>query len=310
VDYGALEMVTLAQICLWLFKQSSMADAINAGKDLHIDLAADFVGNSYGEMLALKKAKDKQTLNLRQMAKIGNFGLAGGMGAPKLVASARSQDARFCELAGVSAKCSENKRINRWYDRPIPPVCCECVKIAVEIRKAYLKKWKEMRRYLDLAGQIAEDCSNGIPLESLSEGNMKRLEPKYAACANHYFQHHAAVGAKDALWRLAKECYTDDGSVLYGNCYPVLFIHDEIICEVREEVAHECALRQTEVMVKAMQKHCPDVKVSAEPALMRRWFKGAEAAWDKNKRLKPWWPPVEKWDWAPDQEQMRKDMER
>jgi hypothetical protein len=118
---------------------------------------------------------------------------------------------------------------------------------------------------------------------------MLRLEPSFCAVANHFFQHLAAVGAKDALWRLSKEAYTDRKSVLFNNFRIVAFIHDEIIAEVREEVAHECAMRQTEVMVKTMQEHTPDVLITAEPTLMKRWWKQAKPVW-VNGKLVPWEP--------------------
>jgi hypothetical protein len=35
-----------------------------------------------------------------------------------------------------------------------------------------------------------------------------------------------------------------------------------------------------QLMIPAMQMHMPDVRISAEPALMRRWVKAAEAEWE------------------------------
>ena len=83
-------------------------------------------------------------------------------------------------------------------------------------------------------------------------------------------------------------------------------IPDEILSEIREEVLTEAALAKTKIMVDVMQEHCPDVKVSAEPAACRRWFKSAAPVW-KDGKLRPWWPKT--WDWAPDQEQMQKDLQ-
>ena len=41
-------------------------------------------------------------------------------------------------------------------------------------------------------------------------------------------------------------------------------------------------------MVAEMKKYVPDVKVKAEPALMRFWTKEAEAKYDASGRLIPW----------------------
>lgn len=42
-------------------------------------------------------------------------------------------------------------------------------------------------------------------------------------------------------------------------------------------------------MVEEMAKVCPDVRISAEPALMRRWYKEAKAVY-VDKKLVPWEP--------------------
>jgi DNA polymerase I-like protein with 3'-5' exonuclease and polymerase domains len=69
----------------------------------------------------------------------------------------------------------------------------------------------------------------------------------------------------------------------------MIFAHDELILEMPEEKAHEAALRQVEVMVASMKEYVPDVRVSAEPALMRRWYKDAAPVYVDG-RLVPWEP--------------------
>lgn len=308
VDYSALELCTLAQVCLWLFQKSEMAEAINAGRDLHVQMAAGVSGISYEEAIACVEAEDVEILNLRQSMKAANFGLPGLMGAPKLVLSARKDGLSFCELAGVSDDCSKNRRISEWYQRKIPPVCAECLELASRYKEAWYETWPEMRDYHKAAQAQADECSQGTPLQSLGEGEMLRLETVPGSCANHWFQRLAAVGAKHALWLLSKECYTNRNSVLYNNCRPVVSLHDEIITEVREEVAHEALLRQSEIMVAAMQEHVPDVKISVSAALCRRWFKKAKKALDSKGRYRPWWPTD--WTWPADQEQMKADLAR
>jgi hypothetical protein len=155
---------------------------------------------------------------------------------------------------------------------------------------------------------------------------MLRLDPSAGAISNHFFQNLAAQGAKLALVRLTRECLTDRKSVLYRAARPVVFVHDEIITELREDVAHECAERQAEVMIAAMRELVPDVRISAVPALARRWFKSMEDVRSADGRLRPWWPPdgvsakpgesteahraraLREWTWAPDQVTMRQDL--
>lgn len=111
---------------------------------------------------------------------------------------------------------------------------------------------------------------------------------------NTFFQGLAADGAKHAGFNIARECYLEDPygegpTDLYG-CRTVLFLHDEFILEVPEERAHDACMRLCYVMERSMRDYIPDVMVRAEPALMRRWYKGAEIMHDENGRLIPWEP--------------------
>ncbi len=110
-----------------------------------------------------------------------------------------------------------------------------------------------------------------------------------SAGANHPFQHLAAMGAKHALWNVSRECYTVEDSPLYGS-RPVVFAHDEVITELIEAKAHEAAYRQADVMIASMREFVPDVKIAAEPALMRFWDKNASPVFDAAGRLIPWEP--------------------
>ena len=87
---------------------------------------------------------------------------------------------------------------------------------------------------------------------------------------------------------MTKEMYLDTLSPLYGSRL-VNFSHDETIIEIPEERAHEAAMRQAEVMIQQMRTVVPDVLVKAEPALMRNWWKNAEAVYE-NGKLVPWEP--------------------
>ncbi|TWU33433.1 DNA polymerase I [Novipirellula aureliae] len=69
-DYAAIELATLAQVCLSQFGVcSGMAEAINAGIDLHRHVAANM----------LTKAPELVTKEERQAAKAVNFGRPGGL---------------------------------------------------------------------------------------------------------------------------------------------------------------------------------------------------------------------------------------
>jgi DNA polymerase I-like protein with 3'-5' exonuclease and polymerase domains len=156
----------------------------------------------------------------------------------------------------------------------------------------YFAAYPEVKDYHELTIDLARRCDRGDrsePVESMGAG-MLRLEKSATAVSNHFFQNLAAQGAKHALWLLAREAHVDPSSVLFGACHPVAFIHDEIVAEVREEIAHEVAERMTCVMLEAMREYVPDVRIAAEPALMRRWWKSASLVRDAAGRLVPWEP--------------------
>ena len=69
----------------------------------------------------------------------------------------------------------------------------------------------------------------------------------------------------------------------------MILMHDEIISEVPVDLAAEAAQRVADVMVETLCEVCPDVKIVAEPALMRRWYKGAAPTYVDG-RLVPWEP--------------------
>ena len=68
-DYSFIELCTLAQSCLEMFGHSTMAEAINAGLDPHLDMAATMLGIEYEEAVARKKAGDPQIDEYRQLSK-------------------------------------------------------------------------------------------------------------------------------------------------------------------------------------------------------------------------------------------------
>lgn len=105
VDYSAIELVTLAAVCLDRFGESVLAEQIKAGRDPHAYTAALVQGVDYdGFVRSLKQEKEaakhakEQGLAVpptpyaqsRQSAKAVNFGVPGGLGAVKLAAYAKA----------------------------------------------------------------------------------------------------------------------------------------------------------------------------------------------------------------------------
>jgi len=258
-DYGGLELHTGAQVCLATVKHSELAKALNAGTDPHLDFAASMMNTTYEAAKA-----DKHTAKVkyfRQLAKVANFGLPGGLGLRGLLGFARGYGVKLTEAEG-------KKLIHDWFGK------------YPEWREYFA--WVRDRIILTDAGEQYGD------FEQLYVGRV-RGKCRYTNACNTLFQGLGADVAKLALYEVAKRCYSivAPDEVLYG-ARPVGFIHDEILAEVSEEQAHEQAFQMSEVMVREGNKLLPDVPVRCVPALSKRWCKEAEAVFDRGGRLQPY----------------------
>lgn len=249
VDYDTLELRALAQVCLDLFGFSQMAEALQNGEDLHAKLGAEFLGIGYKEMLRRLEDNDPAALKARQEAKGFNFGRPGGMGAMKMV--------EYLKHSGT--------------------VLHEEHYIACQIARTYIEKWHvawpEMQNFFDYVVENIVNQNGGYLVQPRS--GRVRGKVGFSDGANSHFQGLAADGAKAALWEVVRQCFTDKTSPLFG-ARPVLFLHDEIICEVPIAKAHEAAERQAELMVEGMSSFIPDIPITCKPVLMKKWYKGAK----------------------------------
>lgn len=256
-DYSTLEMRTLAQVCLWLFSFSALADALRAGQDPHLMVGADMLDISYEEAVERFNTGDDEIKANRQAAKPANFGFPGGMGP-----------VAFVEYSwkGYGIRVTRDK--------------------AKHLHKTFRKMWPEMKEYFNHCASLVDRTSRHAKHIIFLGSGLVRGEVKYTAICNGFFQHLAAMGAKDALYSVTKECYLGvkpDGSPspLAGS-RPVFFLHDEIGMETpysgegAAERASAAADRLSEVMIEVMSKWVPDLPILAAPAMMRRWHKGAE----------------------------------
>lgn len=256
VDYVALELRTLAQICLWKVGWSKLAETFREGKDPHLRLAAELLSLSYEETYA--RRREPQVKAMRQLGKVGNFGYPGGLSAASFIEYAHGYDERLKSIVDMD--------------------------MSKRLRDGWFSAWTEMRRYFEVVG--AETASGSATIKQAWSGRL-RGRCRFTQAANTYFQGLAADGAKLALVLLTRECFTGrrqlpgedphDPSPLWG-CRPVFFIHDQVVMEIPDDSrASERAERHAFLMRAAMAEVCPDVPIEAEPAITRRWYKGAEA---------------------------------
>jgi DNA polymerase family A len=271
-DFGMAELVSLAENCYQLFGYSKLRDALNAGIDPHLDLAAMFLGISYEEA---KRRKNEELLQeYRQMCKAFNFGKPGGLGPDKFILWAWAQ---------YHVKFGDT-----------PAEALESVKTKT---KLYFQKWPEVREYLKHIGKL---CDNSTGLCDIQHWKSDHLRGKmqYTVAANSNFQSLTSYGFKAALWEVVKRCYV--GKKVGGQLKTAKFertrltgnrvvapVHDEIVLEAREHDADEASLELEDVMVAEYQKWTPNTKIGVERSFSRRWRKGAKPAF-RNGRLVPY----------------------
>jgi hypothetical protein len=146
---------------------------------------------------------------------------------------------------------------------------------AKELHRTYRARWPEMADYFRFWSSMA-GADVAERLVFVRSGLVRGKVP-YTALCNSNFQHLAAMGAKEALYYVSKECYLDTKSPLYG-ARPVLFLHDEAGLEVpySDPVrASRAADRLREIMIERMSVWVPDVPITATPVMTTRWRKGA-----------------------------------
>ncbi len=261
-DYPQLELYTWAQCCMTRFGHSEMAKALNAGIDPHLALAAEIRGVSYAEAMARYQAGDGEIKNLRNLSKVANFGIIGGLGAIRLVEYA---------WGTFGVRITEDQ--------------------AKDLKRRHANRWPEIVPFFDRVRKLTANPEKLATTVALGSGRI-RSGCKYTEACNDDFQTLGAVCAKRAGWLLARAEYAEPESVLFGS-RTVLFLHDEYFVETDDnEKSHDVAFALSETMSKGANEYLPDVPIPAsriEPTLMKFWSKDAKQVFVDG-RLVPWTP--------------------
>lgn len=260
-DFGGLELNTLAQVCYSVFGFSALGDMINSNIDPHLRIAEQLLGEPYDALKRIRKtaphdSPEYQRMdNGRQTGKVANFGFPGGLGPAALVSFA---------LDSYNVRITEDD--------------------ARALKRVWMDTLPEMSWYFRwIDGQV----NANPPLVRHLFSNRFRGGVGYTDACNSYFQGLGSDVAKAAGWAIARACYVDTKSPLYGFRM-VLFVHDEFVTEGPEDRAHEAAQEQSRLMVEASRPWLPNLKpIEAEPSVMRRYSKNAKPVF-VNGRLVPW----------------------
>jgi DNA polymerase-1 len=268
-DYSSFELCALAQRCLDLFGHSALADMLNAGIDPHSTFAAKLAGMAYADLHKAAKDKDHplhdKAYSARQVAKAFDFGAPGGLGMKRKRGGEEATLITFARKGyGVEITHEELAEYGRtWHDT-----------------------FPEMREYFAYVTSLMHGGEGTLecPRSGAIRGGVR-----YTSACNDGFQRLAANAAGRAGFLIARACYDDARSPLFGSRI-VNFVHDEFIGEGREHVAADCAEELSRLMVLGASEWIPGVKLAAEPCLMRVWSKDAKTLRDAAGRLVPWSP--------------------
>lgn len=300
VDFSYVELVTLASQLYKALGYSVLREKINADLDPHAffgsqlayhlhqefnllctevlrhrgSAAGDPIDEIYQTFVSLKKgsAEEKDFYKkYRNFAKPCTLGYPGGLGAKTLIAYAWG-------TFGVRIASVEQ---------------------AKQFKEVLLRVFPEIAEYLGNRGYIMREFRDEIHSKPdddrfacFTPSGMYRSNCSYTSVANSFgLQAPAGEGGKIACFNVTRACFDPEmRSCLYG-CRPMGFVHDELLVETPDDAySHERAWEISRIMVDSMRVITPDVKVKAEPCLMRRWDKNAEYVTDANGRLKVWEP--------------------
>jgi DNA polymerase I-like protein with 3'-5' exonuclease and polymerase domains len=278
-DYSGLELCSAGQQTFRIVGHSTLMNSINAGIDSHAFLGAqichkwdaDFARTClvmgartkdeiYGAFLEMKVDNPKLFKHYRTFAKPTGLGYPGGLGP-----------AKFMEFARTS------------YEVPVT------MEEAIELRELWHETYPEWKPYFSWVNAQGDPYNLG-ELHYFSPLGMRRAATTYCATANGVaLQTPSAEGMKAAHWKVTRACWDpSEGSILFG-CRVVLVIHDELIVEMPDDsLASERAKEIQRIMEITMAKFLPDVRISTEAALMRRWYKEAEPVFGPNNELLLW----------------------
>ena len=241
-DFGQLELCCVAQVIIDQFGESTLANIINTGEDVHYKVLATILGCNYQDIL--DNLDDPEVKSKRVLAKIANFGFWGGLGGPGIVG--------FALGYGVQLSVAEGRELKeQWMESMYP----------------------DPQRYFAWVRDAIPPGEERIPLQ-IFRNNVIRGNVKYTAACNGEFQALGAAVSKSAMYEVTKQCYRSDG--ILPGVRPWAFVHDQIISEAPEENSKELALIKSDIMIKAAKKHLPNINIKCDPARSKYWFKGAE----------------------------------
>ena len=285
-DIEALELCTLGQVEIWTIKDDTKAKQLNAGLDPHCLTGMVEAGLPYEEFYRRAKgvdpktgarcAVDKNAKNMRNMAKVPNFGKPGGMADTTLVSFART---------------SYGIKLGATPDNPKPSR-----EVAEAAARRIGRFWKQAnpndQLYLDyMRSTRGRDGMYHVIIGHPSIGSVvRRGRATYCAACNSPFQGLGALAAGEITFEIQMRSYWRKESALYGSRL-VIHAYDQWVLETPIERITEAAAELGTVIAMAGARKVPDVRLKAVPAASLTWNKAAETVYSKDGRLLIWGTP-------------------
>ncbi len=248
VDYGQLEMRILASAAEG-YGDSTMADGIRGGMDMHSFTGAKMIGISYEDFLQGKKDEDPHILAVRQAAKAINFGIVYGIAAQGL-------SIQLSEALKRRVGESEAQGYIDAYFEAFPGV------------KIYMAAQKSSARNVGYVQTIAGR------FRRLSAARSKRpMERGYAyrQAINAPIQGSAADVVKDAMIKLENDVYLRDDL----GCTLRMQVHDEFVFNVKNGANDPDLIAECTEIIKETMEACFSqiltVPLIADPSAAHNW---------------------------------------
>jgi DNA polymerase I-like protein with 3'-5' exonuclease and polymerase domains len=325
IDYSCIELRTLASECHRLFGHSCLRKVLVEGKDPHSYTAAMFADISLDEF---EKHSDRK--QLRQHAKVFNFGIPGGFGPKSLVDFAKLE-------YGIDLTVEGAERFIRKLTHDVYPE----LRIYLSEDTMSILATKLLVAPLELQATWPEPYHLGM-LQKIIQGNPYRADGTpyrqttvdrmwlelHSLCRNpdlldHITSRNTAAGSplrylfessvSTATGRIrggvrftqskntpfqglaADGCKLALWNLTKAGYRVIAFIHDEFVIELPESDHYtEVAADINRICCESMEQFVPGIPVTCEYAVTRRWSKKAEAVYDDAGRLLEWTSPNQK----------------
>lgn len=288
-DWGAIELCSVGQCTYNLFGYSHHRDKINAGYDLHCYLGA-----------ALARLKDPEIVDEELTDLDKAYAAFQKNRRPRVDREDDSPEAEH--LRELAKRCKHFRNLAKPVGLGYPgglsiKTLCVFAKTVYhviiseqeseEFRQLWFDTYPEMVDYFKwVRGQTNRNHvdEDGSPKYFYETPGLRRFRAgaTYCATANGAsMQSLSADGGKRSVCWVGRACAGglrgDNPYQILDACKHLTFIHDENLVAIPDDdLITERSYAVRDLMINAMDMHMPDVRISADPAVMRRWIKGAD----------------------------------